>query len=425
MLAMLTLVVAAAQPAASDSFDRHFENRTLRLDYFRVGCRTFDTLRLHRWVEKASVWAGSTTQLVDPIDNGNYRVEMRDASDSTVLYTRCFNTLFREDRDTPAGADSVAEFEEVLLLPWPRQRVEVSLQRRDSNLLFRTQKTFTFDPATTRTVQPRNLRYGMPRQLQYKGDPHVKMDVVIVAEGYGPKDQKKMEKDLKAFTEHLFAREPFRSRRDDFNVWGVARTSDASGITDPVHGIEVNSIVGSTYNIFGSDRYLMTYRLFLLHDLLHNVPCDHIVIMANSATYGGGAIYNFYAMSAVQEMSEWILPHELGHSIGGLADEYVDDELTYNNLYQTGVEPIEPNITSLADFDRKWQSLLPEGTPVPTPPVESLPRRETGPVGVYEGAGYVPTGIYRPTTHCMMRDYARFCPVCIRRLNEVFDLYVR
>ena len=34
-------------------------------------------------------------------------------------------------------------------------------------------------------------------------------------------------------------------------------------------------------------------------------------------------------------------------------------------------------------------------------------------------------GCYRPCTKCMMRDYAAFCPVCMKRMHEVFDLYVR
>ena len=121
----------------------------------------------------------------------------------------------------------------------------------------------------------------------------------------------------------------------------------------------------------------------------------------------------------------WILPHELGHSIGGLADEYVDEELSYNGLHKMDQEPLEANITTLVDFASKWQDLVPRNTPIPTPPVKGLGRHDNGPVGVYEGGGYQPHGIYRPCTKCMMRDYADFCPVCTRTLNRVFDLYVR
>ncbi|MDY5969553.1 MAG: M64 family metallopeptidase, partial [Bacteroidales bacterium] len=157
------------------------------------------------------------------------------------------------------------------------------------------------------------------------------------------------------------------------------------------------------------------------------VPFDHIIIMANSNTYGGGAIYNFYAISAVLDMSEWILPHELGHSIGGLADEYVEAtaDTSFDEMYPRNVEPIEPNITTLVAFDKKWKAMIPDGTPIPTQPVEGLKKNECGPLGVYEGAGYVPQGVFRPVTSCMMRDYHPFCPVCSKRLNEVFDSYCK
>ena len=69
--------------------------------------------------------------------------------------------------------------------------------------------------------------------------------------------------------------------------------------------------------------------------------------------------------------------------------------------------------------------MLPQGTPVPTPEDPNIPRKENGPLGVYEGAGYQAKELYRPTMHCMMRDYAPFCPVCEKRLEAVFRLYTK
>jgi hypothetical protein len=159
--------------------------------------------------------------------------------------------------------------------------------------------------------------------------------------------------------------------------------------------------------------------------VLGKTPCDHIVIVINNSKYGGGAIYNFYSVSSLHSMAEMVLTHELGHGIGGLADEYVDEDLSYADLHRTAYEPLEPNITNLVDFGSKWQSMLKKGTPVPTPNNNKTPRNENGPLGVYEGAGYSAKGVYRPVMHCMMRDYAPFCPVCSKRLVEVFSLYTR
>ncbi len=409
------------------NFSMYFSDSTLRLDYHRIGNRQADTVQVLN-CEQIPLWAGSLTQLLDPFDNGDYRVVVLDPASGRQLYSRGYNSLFREYRDTPQGKDSIASFEEVVRLPWPKRTVDICFQRRGSDQKMHTQCTYRFDPDSVMTQLRRRSvvrTYPDPIELQNNGNSHKKIDVVIVPEGYGPADSLKMIRDMHSFCDYLLGQEPFRSRRSDFNVWGVPLMGKASGITDPGKGIQVNSLVGSSYNTFGADRYLMTMRLFQLHDVINWTPCDHIIIMANSTTYGGGAIYNFYAMSSLNEMAYVVLPHELGHSIGGLADEYVDENLSYGDMHTLEQEPVEPNITTLVNFASKWQSMLPKGTPVPSPLDLSVRRNENGPLGVYEGAGYHAKGIYRPAMHCMMRDYAPFCPVCSRRLNEVFDLYVK
>lgn len=408
-------------------FSIYFSDSTLRLDYHRIGNRQADTVQVLR-CEKIPLWAGSLTQILDPFDNGDYRVVVLDPVSGRQLYSRGYNSLFREYRDTPQGKDSIASFEEVVRLPWPKRTVDICFQRRGPDQKMHTQCTYRFDPDSAMTQLRRRSVVRTcpdPIELQNNGNSHKKIDVVIVPEGYGPADSLKMIRDMHTFCDYLLGQEPFRSRRSDFNVWGVPLMGKASGITDPGKGIQVNSLVGSSYNTFGADRYLMTMRLFQLHDVINWTPCDHIIIMANSTTYGGGAIYNFYAMSSLNEMAYVVLPHELGHSIGGLADEYVDENLSYGDMHTLEQEPVEPNITTLVNFASKWQSMLPKGTPVPSPLDLSVRRNENGPLGVYEGAGYHSKGIYRPAMHCMMRDYAPFCPVCSRRLNEVFDLYVK
>ena len=423
-IAAVLFVVSLNAQKKEVSFSRWFEDATLRVDYFRTGCLKHDTCTLRCFVRQNERWAGSLTQLLDPIDNGEYRIMVKDAKSGQELYSRCYNTLFEEYRYTTASLerDSVATFEEVMLVPFPKKAVDICLQKRGHNNRFYTSATFRFDPESTATVTAAPSEEII--KLVDNGDVHKKIDIVIVAEGYSKKDRRKMREDFDKFTIYLLGQEPFKSRAGDFNVWGVGKMVEQSGVSDPGKNRYVESAVGSSYNTFNMDRYLMTTQLFKLHDLLAGVTYDHIIIMANCDTYGGGAIYNYYAFSAVQEMSMWILPHELGHSIGGLADEYVEDDTNYNRRYLNR-EPVEPNITSLVDFDKKWAYLVPPGTPIPTPPVEGLDRRDNGPVGAYEGAGYLAKGCFRPCTKCMMRDYADFCPVCMKRLNEIFDLYVK
>lgn len=421
------LLAAGSAQAQKIKFDRYFEDATLRLKYQRVGSQKGDTIRVVQQ-DRIGQWSGSLTQFLDPFNNGFFRIVVLDAQTGRRLYSRGYNSLFAEYRDTPTGADSVAAFEEVVRVPWPKVPVNICWEELGPDHRYHTQHTLYCDPVQLmdQLLKRSDISVSMePVRLQYKGNVHKKIDVVIVPEGYGPADTAKMQKDMRSFCSFLLGQEPFASRRNDFNVWGIPLTGQETGITHPGKGLYVKSLVGASYNTFGADRYLMTMRLFQLHDAIGSTPCDHIIIMANSDTYGGGGIYNFYAMSSLNEMAYMVLPHELGHSIGGLADEYVDEDLSYGDTHSKTFEPMEPNITSLVDFGHKWQSMLPAGTPIPTPADASVPRTENGPLGVYEGAGYQSKGLYRPTPHCMMRDYGPFCPVCAKRLNEVFDLYTQ
>lgn len=421
------LLAAGSTQAQKIKFDRYFEDATLRLKYQRVGSQKGDTIRVVQQ-DRIGQWSGSLAQLLDPFNNGFFRIVVLDAQTGRRLYSRGYNSLFAEYRDTPTGADSVAAFEEVVRVPWPKVPVNICWEELGPDHRYHTQHTLYCDPVQLmdQLLKRSDISVSMePVRLQYKGNVHKKIDVVIVPEGYGPADTAKMQKDMRSFCTFLLGQEPFASRRNDFNVWGIPLTGQETGITHPGKGLYVKSLVGASYNTFGADRYLMTMRLFQLHDAIGSTPCDHIIIMANSDTYGGGGIYNFYAMSSLNEMAYMVLPHELGHSIGGLADEYVDEDLSYGDTHSKTFEPMEPNITSLVDFGHKWQSMLPAGTPIPTPAEASVPRTENGPLGVYEGAGYQSKGLYRPTPHCMMRDYGPFCPVCAKRLNEVFDLYTQ
>ena len=102
--------------------------------------------------------------------------------------------------------------------------------------------------------------------------------------------------------------------------------------------------------------------------------------------------------------------HEFGHSFGGLADEYYNEQDTFSDMYPLAVEPWEANITTMADFTAKWKDMLKPGTPVPTNPDDEVKY----PVGAYEGGGYSAKGIYRPAVDCRMKTNTSkdFCPVC-------------
>ena len=159
-----------------------------------------------------------------------------------------------------------------------------------------------------------------------------------------------------------------------------------------------------------------------IRDLAGQVPYDQIYILVNTEKYGGGGIYNFYCSSASSNhFSGDVIIHEFGHGFAGLADEYYNDETGYDHMYNLAVEPWEPNITTMVDFSNKWGDMLNKKTPVPTP---REPKYEQT-IGVFEGGGYEPKGMYSPHMDCLMKTFKghEFCPVCQRAIERMILYY--
>lgn len=230
---------------------------------------------------------------------------------------------------------------------------------------------------------------------------------------------------MKRFASYVMNCSPYKENKKHVNIRAIKGYSEDSGITQPQNNIYKNTLVNCTYNAIDLDRYLMCYGVWNLHEVADDAPYDVIVIICNSEKYGGGGIYNFYCTVYNHgQYPDYVIVHEMGHLIGGLADEYYESEVSVQDFYPAGVEPVEPNVTTLVNFESKWKSMLDPQTPIPTMPVtEKHP--DFNRLGVYEGGGYVAKGVYRPSLHCTMHQirYDDFCPVCKRALEDVLDYY--
>jgi hypothetical protein len=119
--------------------------------------------------------------------------------------------------------------------------------------------------------------------------------------------------------------------------------------------------------------------------------------------------------------ARFVFTHEFGHAFAALADEYEYGYENAEDLYDLSVEPWQVNITTLADFSKKWKNLTHPETPIPTPDTEQYKTA----IGAFEGAGYVKKKIYRPTIDCKMRSNQTdlFCPVCKAGVEAVLKMY--
>jgi len=399
---------------------------TLRLDYIFSGDATHTEISLAK-TGRLEGWWGRTVNTDNLPLRGNGQITVRDSATNAVIYCNSFSTLFSEWQCTPEALHTRKAFENVFLVPMPKDKAYVTiriLDKRDSVTALMTHLVDPSDILIRPVVSPYTL--DKCRYVHKGGDSKEAIDIAIVGEGYTKEEMEIFYRDAKETADQILSYEPFKGKADKLNFIAVPVESKESGVSIPLKGEWKQTAFSSSFSTFYSDRYLTTLHLFDLHDALASVPYEHIIILANTDNYGGGGIYNSYVLTAAH--NRWAMPvvvHEFGHSFAGLADEYFYDDGT--DQYDLHTEPWEPNITTLVNFDSKWKDLVEKSGIVAKadqrlPAYKSLVESDYK-VGIYEGGGYLSEGIYRPYPTCRMRDntYPLFCPVCQRAISRMID----
>ena len=463
VLALLTAAAAAAQapPPASGV-------RTMRVDYFHTGDAKQELFSFDEAVIEPAVWSGHAGRELDSIKYGAYGFDVRDAESKALLYSRGFGSIFDEWSTTDEATKMTRTFHESVRFPMPKAPVAVTIRKRvGSGTEWRDLWTTTVDPKNMFVSSARpEPSPGALIELEKHGDPADKVDLLLLGDGYTAAERKRFEADSKRLLAVLFATSPFKERRNDFNVWGLVPASRESGISRPSTGIYRSNPVSSTYDAFGSERYILAFDNKAFRRLASYAPYDVVEIVVNGRTYGGGGIYGLYStVAADSSEAPYIFVHEFGHHFAALADEYYTSPVAYLPSTRRE-EPWEPNVSALLDpAALKWKDLVKPGTPLPTPwPKEEYEKRSReyqqvraklradnrpeaemealfaktrredtamfskfrGMVGAYEGARYEATGYYRPEADCIMFTRSNFfCEVCRRALDRVIDTYSR
>ncbi len=460
VMALLVAMAAGTAPAAA-------QTRTLRLDYYHTGTAASETFAVDRLVVEPTPWPGNPSRPIDDTNLGKYLFEVVDRETNRVVYSRGFASVFGEWETTGEAKTAARTFHESLRFPMPERPVQVLLKKRDARNAFREIWSTLVDPADMFIDRSAPPTAGALIELLKNGEPASKVDLLILGDGYTAAERAKFEKDARRLVDILFSFEPFKSRKADFNVWGLSPAAAESGISRPSTGVHRRPPAGSTYDAFGSERYVLTFENRAFRDIASQAPYDVVEILVNGQTYGGGGIFNLYAtVAADSAWAPYVFVHEFGHHFAGLADEYYTSDVAYLPSADR-VEPWEMNATALLDpAALKWKDLVKPGTPLPTPwnkdafeahsketqtkrrairaanrpeaEMDALFRTQqaeetrllapqAGVVGAFEGALYEARGYYRPQADCVMftRDEVPFCAVCQRALAKVIDLYTR
>ena len=416
----ITIAFLALTLNGFSQFDKYFQDKTMRLDYYHSGNDVEEIFSFDELLQEP-YWGGSKVNLIDTFGYGNYFVKIVNIDNDSVLYSRGYGSLFGEWQTTEEAKEIWRTLSESVVFPYPKIAVRIELYTRSWEGEFEKKFEYTVKPDNYFIKQ--DLRKAYPSfDVYISGDAATKVDVVILPEGYTQEEMGLFVEDCKKFADDFFAFAPYSENTDRFNLRAVLAPSVESGVDIPADTVWKSTIMNSGYYTFNSERYLMTFDNKSVRDLAANAPYDQIYILVNSKKYGGGAIYNYYNVSVNSNAkSAKILIHEFGHGFAGLADEYYNNSTSYGDFYNLEIEPWEPNITTLHDFESKWKSMVKKGTPIPTPQTEKYINR----IGAFEGGGYEPKGMYRPMQDCMMKTFngSVFCPACQEAIQKMIDFY--
>ena len=128
-------------------------------------------------------WGGSKVNLIDKFNYGRYKFEVYDIASNLLLYSRGYSTIFNEWQTTEEAKHTTRTFSETVIFPFPKNSVIVKFYA--SNRKNKWIKKFEYE------VNPENYFIKTERVDEYKnfevlnsGDPSVKVDIVIIPEGY-------------------------------------------------------------------------------------------------------------------------------------------------------------------------------------------------------------------------------------------------
>lgn len=440
---------------------------TLRVDYQHTGGMGLEIFSLDRVVVEPLPWPGHPDGHLDDTAWGAYRFRVFDGAGAEI-YSQGFGSIFDEWTTTAEAKTRNRTFHESLRFPKPSAPVTVVVEKRGMGHspfaeVWRTE----IDPADI-FVDTSNPHHLEALEIAVHGAPGSKVDVLFLGDGYTSEEcEPKFVPAAKRLAGVLFAHEPFASRKNDFNVWGLCPPAAESGVSRPSTGVHRASPVGATYDAFGSERYVLTFDNRAFRDVAAWAPYEFVEILVNGETYGGGGIFNLFAtVAADNDWADYVFIHEFGHHFAGLADEYYTSSVAYEAPAEV-TEPWMANVTALFDPESvKWGDLIAEGTPVPTPwpkeiyeehardiqarrrqiRAENRPESEMSAlfreqqawemnhfgkaehhdhVGAFQGANYDAQAFYRPEIDCIMfsRNPVPFCSVCSRTLERVIDRY--
>lgn len=435
-----------------------FAAGALRLDLRQRIIGVSETFSLER-LRFEQTWPGRLTGLTSGPDWGDYRLSLYDPAGDMLVFRQGFETGLAHD-----ARAATTQFS--LRFPLPRRALRATVEKRRGTNIFISLSSFAIDPTSSNVDRSPINAPARVDNIFVNGEPGTKVDLAILGDGYHEAEYAKFVDDAKRAAGYLFSVEPFKTRRNDFNVRAVFAASADSGVTDPYLGLKKNTVFRSAYFNGSSERSLADGDHYNLREVASIVPYDFLLVLANARRYGGSAYFGGPAVVAIDSAAaRYLVIHEFAHAIGGLADEYYVPAAG-GPAYGGNVEPWYPNVTISPDSG-KWGERLTEPQSRPTAwnkmeydrhfthyvkryealransvdekIVEQLMEQtreqqaallaNNGPrkVGYYEGANGYAKGMFRAEADCIMFSLQtqHFCTACAAAIERMIDTHCR
>jgi hypothetical protein len=241
--------------------------------------------------------------------------------------------------------------------------------------------------------------------IQVTGAVGARFNLVLLADGYTKAELPRFREHVDKHLNVLWTIEPYKTYRSYINVYAVEIESPESGVDcdpaleSPRRNTPLNMGFWGGCNPGSVQRLLTvdgTAANRYANMVAGTVPANRqLLALGNSNTYGGAGGANATA-SGGNALSALISPHEIGHSLGGLQDEYDYLARGVRGGPFVGPEPASAHHTLLTEAQMreqqaKWFRWLGE------------PSESGGVIGRYESGMYSGTGVWRPSKHSIMK----------------------
>lgn len=252
--------------------------------------------------------------------------------------------------------------------------------------------------------------FADPDIYRIDGDPAEgdrRVNIVIVPDGYTHSNKSLMERHADGLIAYMRQTTPMAEHDPFVNYTLVYAYSLENGTDQCDCDVVLNTAMGTRFPEVNpqcghSDNRCLSYGGGCDESGTDNIVAaelrapyhDETVVMVNTTRYGGCAGLRA-TYSAANSAGEDVGTHEVGHSVLGLADEYVSNSGCGSNGGEVN--------TSTNPTEGAWPEWIDD---------LGAPR---------EGARYWSQCIYRPENYCKMRSlYQPFCAVCSQRGSLVF-----